>query len=38
LHEGLIIALGVPDEIRRSHHPIIRQLLEADFKREKPNL
>jgi phospholipid/cholesterol/gamma-HCH transport system ATP-binding protein len=38
LHEGLIIAIGVPDEIRRSHHPVIRQLLEADFKRERPNL
>jgi len=34
IHEGQIIALGSPEEIRRSHHPIIREFLNADFNRE----
>jgi phospholipid/cholesterol/gamma-HCH transport system ATP-binding protein len=34
IHEGQIIALGSPEEVRRSHHPIIREFLNADFKRE----
>jgi len=34
IHEGQIIALGSPEEIRRSHHPVIREFLNADFNRE----
>ena len=36
IHEGQIVALGAPEEVRQSSHPIIRQFLNADFKRE-PN-
>jgi phospholipid/cholesterol/gamma-HCH transport system ATP-binding protein len=38
IHEGQIIALGLPEEVRRSHHPIIRDFLNADFKREPSSL
>ena len=38
IHEGEILAVGSPDEVRRSHHPIIREFLHADFQRETPNL
>ena len=34
INEGQIIAIGSPDEVKRSHQPIIRQFLQADFKRE----
>ena len=29
---------GRPDEVRRSRHPIIRDFIHADFKRDKSNL
>jgi len=35
IHEGQIVALGVPEEVKRSNHPIIRDFIHADFKREK---
>jgi len=35
IHEGQIVALGAPDEVRQSRHPIIRAFLNADFKREQ---
>jgi phospholipid/cholesterol/gamma-HCH transport system ATP-binding protein len=35
IHEGQIVALGTPDEVRRSSHPIIKEFLHADFKRER---
>jgi phospholipid/cholesterol/gamma-HCH transport system ATP-binding protein len=38
IHEGQIVALGSPDEVRRSKHPIIREFIHADFKRESSNL
>lgn len=38
IHEGQIVALGAPDEVRRSRHPIIRDFIHADFKRDKSNL
>jgi phospholipid/cholesterol/gamma-HCH transport system ATP-binding protein len=38
ISEGEILAVGSPDEIRRSHHPIIRDFLHADFHREKTRL
>lgn len=38
ISEGEILAVGSPDEIRRSHHPIIRDFLHADFHREKTSL
>ncbi|MBP9900924.1 MAG: ATP-binding cassette domain-containing protein [Verrucomicrobiota bacterium] len=38
INEGEILAVGSPDEVRRSHHPIIREFLHADFHREKSSL
>ena len=35
IHEGQIVALGAPEEVKRSSHPIIRDFIHADFKREK---
>ena len=35
IHEGQIVALGAPEEVKRSSHPIIRKFIHADFKREK---
>lgn len=35
IHEGQIVALGGPEEVKRSNHPIIREFIHADFKREK---
>jgi phospholipid/cholesterol/gamma-HCH transport system ATP-binding protein len=34
IHEGQIVALGTPDEIKHSDHPVIREFINADFKRE----
>ena len=34
IDEGQIIAIGAPDEVKRSNNPIIRRFLHADFKRE----
>lgn len=38
ISEGEILAVGSPDEVRRSHNPVIREFLHADFQREKPSL
>lgn len=38
IHEGQIVALGAPDEVRRSRHPVIRDFIHADFKRDKSTL
>jgi phospholipid/cholesterol/gamma-HCH transport system ATP-binding protein len=38
IHEGGILAIGAPDEIRHSHHPVIREFLNADFNREHLSL
>ena len=38
IHEGQIVALGAPEEVRQSRHPIIREFLNADFKREQTKL
>jgi phospholipid/cholesterol/gamma-HCH transport system ATP-binding protein len=35
IHEGQIVALGAPEAVKRSSHPIIREFIHADFKREK---
>lgn len=35
INEGQIVALGSPEEVKRSNHPIIRDFIHADFKREK---
>ncbi len=32
INEGQIIAIGAPEEVRRSQNPLIRQFLQADFK------
>lgn len=34
INEGAIIAIGAPDEVKRSSHPVIREFLHADFKTE----
>ena len=34
MHEGRILAIGTPEEIKRDHNPAIRQFLQADFKRQ----
>src|SRR5437899_9986195 len=31
LNDGQIIALGTPDEVKRSPHPVIQKFLQADF-------
>lgn len=33
IHEGRIVAVGSPEEVKRTNHPIIRQFIHADFKR-----
>jgi len=38
IHEGQIVALGAPEEVKRSRHPIIRDFIHADFKRDKSHL
>jgi len=38
INEGQIVALGSPAEVRHSHHPVIREFLNADFKRESTKL
>ncbi len=38
ISEGEILAVGSPEEVRRSHHPIIRDFLHADFHRDKTSL
>jgi phospholipid/cholesterol/gamma-HCH transport system ATP-binding protein len=35
IHEGQFIAIGSPEEVKRSTHPVIRHFIHADFKREK---
>jgi ABC-type transporter Mla maintaining outer membrane lipid asymmetry ATPase subunit MlaF len=32
IHEGRIIAVGTPDEVKRRPEPIIQKFLNADFK------
>lgn len=34
INEGGLIAVGAPEEVKRSNNPIIRKFLHADFKRE----
>lgn len=34
IFEGQIVALGAPEEVKRSSHPIIRDFIHADFKRK----
>lgn len=38
IHEGQIVALGAPEEVRQSRHPVIREFLNADFKRQSTSL
>ncbi|MFO1476691.1 MAG: ATP-binding cassette domain-containing protein [Verrucomicrobiota bacterium] len=37
IHEGAIVAIGTPDEIRRRTDPMIQRFLHADFKRHLPS-
>lgn len=32
LHEGRVLELGTPDELRRTHDPLIREFLSAEFR------
>jgi phospholipid/cholesterol/gamma-HCH transport system ATP-binding protein len=34
MHEGEIVAMGTPEEVKRSQHPVIRKFIHADFKRQ----
>ncbi len=34
LHDGQILELGTPDEIRRSTHPLVREFLTVEFQRK----
>jgi phospholipid/cholesterol/gamma-HCH transport system ATP-binding protein len=34
INDGQIIAIGAPDEVKRSNNPVIRNFLQADFHRE----
>jgi phospholipid/cholesterol/gamma-HCH transport system ATP-binding protein len=34
INDGQIIAIGAPEEVKRSQNPVIRQFLQADFKSE----
>jgi phospholipid/cholesterol/gamma-HCH transport system ATP-binding protein len=34
IHEGQILAVGKPDEVRQNPHPVIQQFLNANFKFE----
>ena len=38
IDNGQIIALGAPEEVRQSRHPVIREFLNADFKSEQIKL
>jgi phospholipid/cholesterol/gamma-HCH transport system ATP-binding protein len=33
INDGLILAIGTPDEVKRMNDPVIRNFLHADFKR-----
>jgi phospholipid/cholesterol/gamma-HCH transport system ATP-binding protein len=34
IHEGRIVTIGTPDEVKRFNDPLIQKFLHADFKRE----
>jgi len=34
MHEGEIVVMGSPEEVRSSQHPVIRKFIHADFKRQ----
>jgi len=38
MHEGLLLAIGTPAEIKRHSDPVIQKFLQADFKRHAQNL
>lgn len=38
IDDGQIVALGSPEEVRHSRHPVIREFLNADFKRPSTSL
>jgi len=35
IHEGNIIAIGTPDEVKKKSDPVLQQFLNADIKRPK---
>lgn len=35
IHEGQFVAVGVPEEIKQSSHPVIRKFIHADFSLAK---
>ena len=34
IHEGRILAVGTPEEVKRQPDPLIQKFLHADFKRQ----
>ena len=37
IHEGRIITIGTPGEVKRHPDPLVQQFLNADFKRSEPH-
>ncbi len=37
LHEGELVALGTPDEMRACEHPLARRFLTAELHHPGPN-
>jgi phospholipid/cholesterol/gamma-HCH transport system ATP-binding protein len=35
IHEGRIIAIGPPEEVKRDPHPVVQRFLTADFNTER---
>lgn len=35
IHEGRILLIGTPEEIKANPHPLVQQFLNADFRKEK---
>jgi len=35
IHEGRILTIGTPDEVKQKPDPVIQQFLRAEFKRPK---
>jgi hypothetical protein len=38
MHEGRLLAIGTPAEVKQNPDPIIRRFLQADFKRQPQSL
>jgi phospholipid/cholesterol/gamma-HCH transport system ATP-binding protein len=36
IHQGRILTIGTPDEVRRQPDPLVQQFLQANFKKLQP--